>query len=1071
MSTDSTDRMKSSERETVNQDPGPVKGPNRTEELQKTWEEKRPNFYCRIVVNHPMKCFAITLICHVAMVILSGILLGAGFDLFPTNFKQIPMELYEVPYKLREDAWFDRNDYNNRFTRTLPNRGYSTYERDQLSEYSSVLMYYDTGTGNIFTKANLQKMKNIEQELASTQSFPSICMAINSSLSCQPFRSVLRYFDGTFMLISATLYDPEFNNIPAVLYEAYTNNNTKEDFKYFLPIGYSLSSTHAHGSLTRSILPVGCSLNGTTECSKTSWVSEVLYHLQNGIQEKLENDVTASTDDFNFYFFSYNLWFSDLIRQAILDMLCAFGSMFVIFCFMLFHTESFWIAGFAIISILASFLGTNIIYTGILSFKYFGFFHIASIFIILGIGADDLFVFYDNWRLTAFSKYPSLAHRLSDAYSKSVTSMFITSLTTSLAFFSCAISPLLATRSFGIFTGLLVIYNYLSVILFFPTVIIVYHLKYEKWTCPCCRKCKKDEHPSEETKTERSNQVFSITNVEDIDVSNTSGRNDNVSVRENSKSHTKRHSLFSKRDSLLYTKANAVVPLGLVMGALKTFNSREKQRRMTVFFKYYYLRFITHRITRCVAIPIFAILVAYLAYSASNLEPDNEQILIYKKSHYYTQAITKEWYSFEESADTNLVTVVVVWGLSLKDRSSCHFSAVECRGTEVYDSTFDPNPPANQQALKEFCDSFYNMSSSDISLYRIKTDDSGNPDISCFTREFDTYFKSLSIGGLDLSLPWDSNKTLSFMNNLSTYYNTTGYSTYTDFLSIPMQYWMYAGYSGNYTADYGVYNDLFGEEKTTFSRQLKTDSSIYYGNKIKYIGVSVKTTVNRRTTGYSTGIPIVERWESLIQSKMSAMPVGVNNGFQQTRGTWHLFYVIQTLVQNALLGIVIGVCIAFPILSLSTMNVVIGFLATFSICCTTVCVIGVIPLAGWKLGFMTALNMCLVVGLAVDYVVHLAEGYTLSVHKDRYNRTRDMLEMMGSSVFFGACTTLGASLFLFATEIQFFLQFGVFMFCTIGFSLMFSLGLFTLLVGLIGPQNNTGNLKVLFQKCRLRFQR
>lgn len=59
---------------------------------------------------------------------------------------------------------------------------------------------------------------------------------------------------------------------------------------------------------------------------------------------------------------------------------------------------------------------------------------------------------------------------------------------------------------------------------------------------------------------------------------------------------------------------------------------------------------------------------------------------------------------------------------------------------------------------------------------------------------------------------------------------------------------------------------------------------------------------------------------------------------------------LQSLADNALLGILIGVGLAFPILSLSTMNVLIGFLATLSICCTTVCVIGVIPLAGWKLG-------------------------------------------------------------------------------------------------------------------------
>jgi uncharacterized membrane protein YdfJ with MMPL/SSD domain len=108
--------------------------------------------------------------------------------------------------------------------------------------------------------------------------------------------------------------------------------------------------------------------------------------------------------------------------------------------------------------------------------------------------------------------------------------------------------------------------------------------------------------------------------------------------------------------------------------------------------------------------------------------------------------------------------------------------------------------------------------------------------------------------------------------------------------------------------------------------------------------------------------------------------------------------------------------------------------------------------------------MCLLVGLAVDYVVHLAEGYHLSLHKDRLSRTRDMLEEMGTSVFSGACTTLGASSFMFFATLQFFMQFGVFMFCTIGFSLLFSLGLFTLLMGLCGPENNIGCLKTLFAK-------
>ena len=58
----------------------------------------------------------------------------------------------------------------------------------------------------------------------------------------------------------------------------------------------------------------------------------------------------------------------------------------------------------------------------------------------------------------------------------------------------------------------------------------------------------------------------------------------------------------------------------------------------------------------------------------------------------------------------------------------------------------------------------------------------------------------------------------------------------------------------------------------------------------------------------------------------------------------------QSLAENAVLGIALGVSLAFPVLVLATCNIINGFLATLTICCVTVCVIGVIPLGGWKLG-------------------------------------------------------------------------------------------------------------------------
>ncbi len=162
---------------------------------------------------------------------------------------------------------------------------------------------------------------------------------------------------------------------------------------------------------------------------------------------------------------------------------------------------------------------------------------------------------------------------------------------------------------------------------------------------------------------------------------------------------------------------------------------------------------------------------------------------------------------------------------------------------------------------------------------------------------------------------------------------------------------------------------------------------------------------------------------------------------------------------GAVQGIIVGLSLAIPVLVFTTCNWIIGLLAALTISLITNAVVGLIPMLGWKLGVMESLNLTLVVGLAVDYCVHLADGYVRSKKTKRVDRIRDMLRGVGVSVLSGACTTLGASSFMLGSKILFFFQFGMFMFCTIGFSILFALCFFTVVVGLIGPEGDSGSLK------------
>ena len=141
------------------------------------------------------------------------------------------------------------------------------------------------------------------------------------------------------------------------------------------------------------------------------------------------------------------------------------------------------------------------------------------------------------------------------------------------------------------------------------------------------------------------------------------------------------------------------------------------------------------------------------------------------------------------------------------------------------------------------------------------------------------------------------------------------------------------------------------------------------------------------------------------------------------------------------------------------MNWIISLLATLTIGLITCCVVGVIPMAGWKLGVLESLNLTLVVGLSVDYVVHLAQAYVTASETKRLARVQSTLNHVGISVLSGACSTLGASVFMFGAKILFFFQFGIFIFSTVGFSFIFSLIFFIAVLGLVGPEGTMGSLE------------
>jgi hypothetical protein len=65
---------------------------------------------------------------------------------------------------------------------------------------------------------------------------------------------------------------------------------------------------------------------------------------------------------------------------------------------MSFHLKSIFLSSLCMFIISSSFPITALITEGIMGVTWFGDLHNVVIFIVMGIAADDIFVFYDAWR-------------------------------------------------------------------------------------------------------------------------------------------------------------------------------------------------------------------------------------------------------------------------------------------------------------------------------------------------------------------------------------------------------------------------------------------------------------------------------------------------------------------------------------------------------------------------------------------------------------------------------------------------------------------------------------------------
>lgn len=186
--------------------------------------------------------------------------------------------------------------------------------------------------------------------------------------------------------------------------------------------------------------------------------------------------VAKSTRILPYYFeiSSYTNW-KDIIKITAIDMglkntlfdelliydgwLIGLGSLFVLYCILI-YTNSIVLTISTVLANIFAIVDAYFIYQFIYRLPYFPFMNVLAIIIIVGIGADDCFVYVKEWRLAVdewnarrndLPKNDSqkMVFLMATTMKHTAQSIFITSITTALAFFASYFSAITAIQCFG----------------------------------------------------------------------------------------------------------------------------------------------------------------------------------------------------------------------------------------------------------------------------------------------------------------------------------------------------------------------------------------------------------------------------------------------------------------------------------------------------------------------------------------------------------------------------------------------------------------------------------------------
>jgi predicted RND superfamily exporter protein len=220
------------------------------------------------------------------------------------------------------------------------------------------------------------------------------------------------------------------------------------------------------------------------------------------------------------FIFTYNFQIKyDLFNESILEsMFYLILAMLCILVITILYLKSVLITFIILICVLFSLLISYFIYKIVFQLKFFPFINIMSIFLLIGLACDDVFVFYDTWLASKKKKIvykknvfenpiyylneseaktdetttPKtietknillLKNQLGYTFKHAINSIIVTTLTTAAVFLVNLSSNIITIRLFGLFSCLTILNDFIFMIVLIPSILVLYSRYENKFKC------------------------------------------------------------------------------------------------------------------------------------------------------------------------------------------------------------------------------------------------------------------------------------------------------------------------------------------------------------------------------------------------------------------------------------------------------------------------------------------------------------------------------------------------------------------------------------------------------------